>query len=178
MLPTDILAQIEFLFPEPERVEVTRIIEGSRLTDRENRCLLRYSCGDLERLRYIRGMAGLDRREVAMLGEHEYVGDEFVHVWDLSEPFVTLPQDWRPIATSSDPDRFAIELAREITPDHSLAGVKLRSIYFNNNDDVLFVRENGRICCVHLTYKKEATAESPHVIEWQSFTDAARGLKK
>ena len=113
-----------------------------------------------------------------MMGEHEYVGDDFVHVWDLTEPFVSLPDNWRPIATSSDPDRFALELAREVSPEHMLAGAKVRSIYFNNNDDVLFVRDTGKICCVHLTYKKETTVEFPHTVEWASFSEAARALRK
>src|SRR5262245_61801860 len=93
----DIVKEARRLFGPDGAAEALELLEDATLPDRETRCLLRYSCGDLGRLRYLREIAAIDPRDVIMLGEYEVAGGQLIRVWDLMKPFVELPEEWRPV---------------------------------------------------------------------------------
>ena len=64
-----------------------------------------------------------------------------------------------------DGAEFALELAREMPPQHVLRGVPVNAIARRFDcDDVLFELLDGsaRVAVVHLTYNRETKAQWPH----------------
>jgi hypothetical protein len=71
---------------------------------------------------------------------------------------------WRIISDSLNVERLSAELMSELSPNHSLYGVKARAVANRiDRDDVLFTIDSGRapLAVVHLTWRKESDPRWP-----------------
>jgi hypothetical protein len=74
----------------------------------------------------------------------------------MDQPPFSFSEPWRALI-SGEADAILRELRTELSPGHTLHGVNLKAIAASRRaDDVLFQRDDGRVCQVHLTWRVSA----------------------
>ena len=61
------------------------------------------------------------------------------------------------------------ELKREVSPRHPLYGIEAKAIARGREDDFLFALADGRCALVHLTWKRESSADWPWTVFFADF---------
>ncbi|MFB4322438.1 hypothetical protein RB298_08905 [Priestia sp. BR_2] len=88
----------------------------------------------------------------------------------------TIPEDFTYLEPWEDEtsDRFADELSKEISSEHILFGVQVKTLARRcDRDDFLFslIEQPGTYVQVHLTWKHEESADWPKTLLFSSFED-------
>jgi hypothetical protein len=77
-------------------------------------------------------------------------------IWAMEQPPFSFMEPWTALAPGKADD-FLRELRIELSPGHPLYGVNLKAIATSlQADDVLFQLDDGRVCQMHLTWRKSA----------------------
>lgn len=74
----------------------------------------------------------------------------------MEQPPFSFSEPWRELI-SSEAEAFLREMRTELSPRHPLHGVNLKAIAASGQaDDMLFQLDDGRVCQVHLTWRRSA----------------------
>jgi hypothetical protein len=75
---------------------------------------------------------------------------------NMEQPQLSFSEPWRE-PVSSQAEAFLREIRTELSLGHPLHGANLKAIAHSvQADDVLFRLDDGRVCQVHLTWRKSA----------------------
>jgi hypothetical protein len=93
----------------------------------------------------------------------------------MEQPLFSFSEPWRELM-SGQAEAFLREIRTELSPGHPLHGVNLKVIARSAQaDDVLFQLDDGRVCQVHLTWRRSAEQPPwPHHRMFSALADWVR----